>query len=302
MAQKDPETGPSLELPSLFGRRKRRAEGAGNTTTVPARAPEAATETATATAPESLPDTSPPPEAPDHTAVIPVVEQPVVEQPVVEQPVVQEPVAQESPAATTVTPPAAPAVTPTPVPVSPAEQPGTSRSGASTDDSPQGAGATAASSDGVGGRRKAERSAPSVPEMAASTAAFAVGALVGLLGCVLTYLGLQGCELVTGTGSCGGPGLLVLVVILVVMVIAGAVALKRLGVPEAGNVSFLGVGVMTVVALLFLIDYLYDPWMFLVVPAVTAVGFLLAQWVTTLYSDDIMGDEDDDGRPHVDIR
>jgi hypothetical protein len=129
-----------------------------------------------------------------------------------------------------------------------------------------------------------------------------VGAAIGLLGCLLTYGGLQGCEAATGTGSCGGPGLLVLVVILVVMVVAGAVALKRLGVPEAGNVSFLGVGVMTVIVLVFLIDYLYDPWMFLVVPVVTAAGFLLAQWVTTKYADDVLDDEDDDGRPHVDIR
>jgi hypothetical protein len=59
---------------------------------------------------------------------------------------------------------------------------------------------------------------------------------------------------------------------------------------------------MTVIVLMFLIDYLYDPWMFLVVPVVTAAGFLLAQWVTTKYADDVLDDEDDDGRPHVDIR
>jgi hypothetical protein len=139
-----------------------------------------------------------------------------------------------------------------------------------------------------------------MPEVAASTAAFLVGALVGLLGCVLTYVGLQGCELVTGTDSCGGPGLLVLGVILVVMVLAGAAMLKALGVTDAGNVSFLGVGVLTVVALLLLIDYLYDPWMFAVVPAVTALSFSLARWVTTLYAEDVL--DDDAGMPRHDIR
>jgi hypothetical protein len=140
----------------------------------------------------------------------------------------------------------------------------------------------------------------SLPELAASTAALLVGGLVGLLGCALTYLGLQGCELATGTGSCGGPGLLVLVVILVAMVVAGAFALRALRVPDAGNVSFLGVGIMTVIALVFLIDYLYDPWMFLVVPVVSAVCYALARWITTLYAEDL--DDDDGGLPHHDIR
>jgi hypothetical protein len=120
------------------------------------------------------------------------------------------------------------------------------------------------------------------------------------MGCVLTWLGLRGCEVVTGTSSCGGPGLLVLVVILAVMVLAGTVVLRALRVPDPGSVSFLGVGIMTVIALLFLIDYLYDPWMFLVVPLVTALSFAVARWVTTLYADDL--DNDDGGMPHHDIR
>ncbi len=266
MAQKEPENGPSLELPSLFGRRKRQA--AAETSGTDPRAEHEAGDTAVedrvvedrvveappaAAAPPAAPVSAPAPapapasDLADHTAVLPPVAQPVsrpVSQPVTE-----------------------------PAPTAAAEKPKRGRRAATT---------------------------RTMPDVAASTAAFLVGAAVGLLGCVLTLGGLQGCELVTDTSSCGGPGLLVLVVILVVMVLAGTVALRALRVAEPGNVSLLGVGMMTVVALLFLADYLYDPWMFLVVPVVTAITFALARWVTTMYADDM--DDDDRGMPHVDIR
>ncbi len=116
---------------------------------------------------------------------------------------------------------------------------------------------------------------------ASSTAALAVGAAVGLLGCVLTWVGLQGCELVTGTDSCGGPGLLVLVLILVAMVAAGAAALRLLGVRDAATLSLLGVGLLATTALVFLTGYLDEPWMFLVVPGLTSLCFGAANWVTT---------------------
>ena len=160
--------------------------------------------------------------------------------------------------------------------------------------------ASTATSKPTGGRRRAGPSNRTIPDVAASTAAFVVGAMVGLAGCLLTYVGLQGCELVTGTGSCGGPGLLILIVILVAMVLLGAAILRALRVPDPGNVSFLGVGMLTVVALVFLADYLYEPWMFVVVPAVTAVSYAIARWVTTLYAEDVLGD--DDRMPRHDIR
>ena len=280
MAQKDPGDGPSLELPSLFGRRKRRTGSNGDTTTdtktdtktdtAPDRAVAAEEDTAvvpraeTVEAPpvESAPlppvESAPLPPAeadtPDHTTVIPVVEEPVVEEPARRAPV-------EPPVA------AAPAATPAPPP-----------------------------------GRRARAGTRKAPQIGASTAAFLVGAAVGLLGCALTYVGLQGCEVVTGVSSCGGPGLLVLVVILVAMVLVGAVVLRWLRVPDAGNLSFLGVGMMTAIALLFLIDYLYDPWMFLVIPAVTAMTFGIAQWITTRYTEDIVDDDDDGKMPHHDIR
>ncbi|WP_148573732.1 hypothetical protein [Nocardioides caldifontis] len=141
--------------------------------------------------------------------------------------------------------------------------------------------------------RPAEPSAPlgervttAVPPMAASTAAVVVGALVGLLGCVATWIGLQGCEAVTGAQTCGGPGLLVLVAIVVGQIALGAALLQLLGVPEPGNLSLLGVGLMVVVALLVLVDHLYDGWMFVAIPVVTAVTFGAARWITTRYADD----------------
>ena len=131
---------------------------------------------------------------------------------------------------------------------------------------------------------------PSLPALGAAVAALVVGALVGLLGVVLTFLGLQGCELVTGTDSCGGPGLLVLVAIVVAMVLAGAAMLRLFGVPDAGSVSFLGVGLLMVVVLVLLIDSLASPAMLVVIPVLTAGCFALARWVTTQLSDDVMAD------------
>jgi hypothetical protein len=116
---------------------------------------------------------------------------------------------------------------------------------------------------------------------ASSTVSLVVGAAVGVLGCALTWAGLQGCELVTGTDSCGGPGLLVLVLILVAMVVAGAAALKLFGVQDAANLSVLGVGLLATVALFFLTDYLDEPWMFVAIPALTSLCFWLAHGVTS---------------------
>ena len=255
MSQKDPENGPSLELPSLFGRRKQRDPR-----------PEARHET--------------PPEAETRAGAVDTAERTQV----IEQP----PVA-HTPA---VTPTAVP--TPTPAPAettAPRSRPW--QHGSSTVD-------VAERRPKAAGGRRARTSGRRLPDMAASTAVILVGALIGLAGCVLTFLGLQGCELVTGTDSCGGPGLLVLVVILVAMVLLGGVVLRALRVAEAGNISFLGVGIMTVVALTFFADQLYAPWMFLVVPLVTASSFGVAHWITTRYAEDVLEDHDD--RPHYDVR
>ncbi len=123
-----------------------------------------------------------------------------------------------------------------------------------------------------------------------------MGLLVGLGGALLTFGGLQGCELVRGTESCGGPGLLLLVAIVAVMVLTGGLLLAWLGVSDPRSTSFLGVGITCVVAMVALMETLFSAWMFVAVPVVAAASFLLAGWVTTRLVDQL-----DDG-PGVDVR
>ncbi len=146
-------------------------------------------------------------------------------------------------------------------------------------------------------RRRAQTPRRAGPVLAVPVAAALTGLVVGLLGTGLTAAGLRGCEAVRGTDSCGGPGLGLLVAIVAVMVIAGAVLLKLLGVSEHRGTSFLGTGLMCVVALVALMEQLFSVWMFVVVPLICAVTYLIAQWVTTR-----LVEIDTDDRPHVDVR
>jgi len=220
--------GPSLELPSLFGRKKRSRSRAAE----PEPAPEPAAE----------PDRAPLPEPVTAPVAEPVTE-PVTE------PVAATEVERTAPL------PVATAPSPEPVAAAP--------------------------------RRVKERRPIRVPSMSTAAASVFVGALVGALGVLLTYLGLQGCEAVRGTDSCGGPGLLILVAIVVVMVVAGGAVLRALRVPDAGNLSFLGVGILSVVVLMFLIDQLFEPWIIVAIPLLSAAAFALAHWVTTRYVEDV---------------
>jgi hypothetical protein len=122
------------------------------------------------------------------------------------------------------------------------------------------------------------------------------GLVVGVVGCLLTYLGLRGCELLRGTSSCGGPGLFVLVAILALMVVTGAVLLAAWKIGEPVATSLLGVGITTVVGMLVLLDVIFSGWMFLVVPVVTTAGFGAAHWVTTRFVDQ------PERGPEIDVR
>jgi hypothetical protein len=114
--------------------------------------------------------------------------------------------------------------------------------------------------------------------------ALLTGLLVGAAGALLTYLSLRGCDAVRGTESCGGgPGAALLVVILVLMVLLGAVVLTALRLPDPRATSFLAIGVLCVVALLMLMDQLFSPSMFVVVPVLTAASYVLAHGVTTAF-------------------
>jgi hypothetical protein len=111
-------------------------------------------------------------------------------------------------------------------------------------------------------------------------AAAITGGVVGLVGVALTSVAGRGCEVIRGVGSCGGIGLLALLVILVMEVLLGAILLKAWRLSDPGSTSFLGVGLAAVFVLLFLLSQLESVWMFLVIPVVTVLTFVLSWWVT----------------------
>lgn len=141
--------------------------------------------------------------------------------------------------------------------------------------------ATAAES---GGRTAGPwRRLPELPDIAPRPAALVTGVLVGVLTVGATWASMRLCELVRGTPSCGDPGFIVLLAVAVAMVLVGRLVLSTLGVPEAGSTSFLGVGLLAMLVLVFLADLLFNWWMVLVVPPVAAGSFALAHWVTSTY-------------------
>lgn len=122
------------------------------------------------------------------------------------------------------------------------------------------------------------------PVITGRLGAAVAGLLVGLLMIGLVSLGLKACGQVQGTSSCGtGPGMLLLLAMLVISVVVGRVLLQLFHVPDPGSTSFLAVGLVGVISLLFLIDVL-DTWpMVIVIPAISALCFLGSWWVTTTF-------------------
>ena len=133
------------------------------------------------------------------------------------------------------------------------------------------------------GERRKERRAFSLPSIGGMPAAIVTGALVGALTVGLTWAALRGCEAVKGTSSCGGPGLLLLVVILILAILLGSFLLRAFGVPDPGSNSFLAVGLLAVLTLLFLMDALFSWWILVVVPVLAILTFALAHWVTVAF-------------------
>ena len=115
--------------------------------------------------------------------------------------------------------------------------------------------------------------------------------MVGLAAVALTFASLLGCELVTGTDSCGGPGLFVLLAVVVLMILGGAAALRQMDVPDPGGLSFLGVAMFVAVCLVVLLPSLLEPWMIFVAPVLCAVTFALAQWIVSHFDEDILDEE-----------
>ena len=132
----------------------------------------------------------------------------------------------------------------------------------------------------------ARRTARRRPRLGGMPAAALTGLLVGLVTVGLTWGSQRGCEAVRGTSSCGdGPGFLLLLAIMVAMVFLGAGLLRLLGVPDPGSTSFLGVGLLAVITLLFLVGVIFAWWMAIVLPACAALTYALSHWVTTTYAE-----------------
>jgi hypothetical protein len=130
-----------------------------------------------------------------------------------------------------------------------------------------------------------EPAPPEGPRMNPRLAAVLTGAIVGLVGVLLAYLSGTGCEAVRGVGSCGGIGLLALLVIVAIEVVLGAAILKFWRLSDPTSTSFLGVGLVAVFVLLFLLSQLDSVWMIVVIPALSGLTFLVSWWVTETFVD-----------------
>lgn len=131
-----------------------------------------------------------------------------------------------------------------------------------------------------------EFKAPRLPVIPTMTASAITGVVIGLLACVGTYLGLNGCEAIKNTDSCGGPGLLLVLAILAIMVVAGTYLLKLFAVRDAGSVSFMAVGMLSMLVLAILIPWIFEWFMLIVVPVLGAGCYMLAHYVTALFDED----------------
>jgi hypothetical protein len=121
----------------------------------------------------------------------------------------------------------------------------------------------------------------SLPSVGALPAAVVTGAVVGLLAVGLTWLGLRGCSAIRDTSSCGEPGFLLLLAIVVLMAASGRALLRAWRVSDPGSTSILASALMAVLTMLFLMGSLEDTWTVVLLPVLGAVAFALAQWVTS---------------------
>jgi hypothetical protein len=122
---------------------------------------------------------------------------------------------------------------------------------------------------------------PRRPLVTGLAAAALTGAVVGLVIVALTAASFRLCEVVKGTSSCGGPGVLLLIAIMAATVFLGAAMLRLFHVVDPGSTSFLAVGLTCVLSLLFLIDVIFDWWMIIAIPVISIGTFALSHWVTT---------------------
>lgn len=127
------------------------------------------------------------------------------------------------------------------------------------------------------------RRRPRLPAVSRLVAAILTGVVTGLVGVGLSAAALRGCELIRGTESCGGAGVVVLVAIFLAMVLIGQALLAAWGVSDPGGTSFLAVGLVAVITLLFFMNVLFSSVMLVIVPVLGALCFATSTFVTTRY-------------------
>jgi hypothetical protein len=140
-------------------------------------------------------------------------------------------------------------------------------------------------------RPKRERRPLTLPGVNAYVAAIVTGLVCGVAAVLLEQGAQNGCESVRGVGSCGGVGLLALLVILAVTIFLGAVLLRGFRVTDPTSTAVLGVGIVAVLTLVFFLGSLESAWMFVVIPVLSAVSFAISTWVTAALVD-VPSDED----------
>jgi len=117
--------------------------------------------------------------------------------------------------------------------------------------------------------------------------AILTGVLAGLAAVGMAIGASRGCEAVRDTDTCGGGvGLLATVAIVAIEVLIGAGLLKAWQIPDPVSTSFLGVGIVAIIAMLAFLDQINSPWMLLVIPLMTAASFALSWWVTVRFIDE----------------
>jgi hypothetical protein len=139
---------------------------------------------------------------------------------------------------------------------------------------------------------KKRRKPFTLPPVPAPLATVLTGVLIGLGMVGLTFLSGRGCQAVKGTSSCGAVGVLLLVAIVVLAVMFGAVLLRAWKIADPMNTSFLSVGLVAVITMLFLLGSIDQWWMVIVIPVISALAYLLSWWVTRTFIDPPRADDD----------
>jgi len=115
-------------------------------------------------------------------------------------------------------------------------------------------------------------------------------AVSGLAVGLFMVLAIWACEAVSqasrGTTSLGRAGFPLLIAIFILAVVIGALLLRFFDTPSPGSASFLGTGLVAVLAILFLSDRADSAVGAVVVVVLAIASFVLARWVSVRYIGD----------------